>query len=87
MTKHPLVTFVSAGYRHFRGKTLNLKPAFGKDKKEMTTDNIINFPEIADETPDSPALILVKNAIDDLSDNETDNLFYYLLAMGYPLLD
>jgi len=47
--------------------------------------NIINFPatEIEGETPDSPALILAKDAISNLTDDEVDELFSYLWAMGY----
>lgn len=48
-------------------------------------NNIINFPEVADETTDSPALQEVKSAIDDLTDSDTNDLFYYLLTLGYPL--
>ncbi|MDD5276082.1 MAG: hypothetical protein PHR16_08375 [Methylovulum sp.] len=48
----------------------------------MTT-NIIQFPKIADETPDSAALMLAKDAIDKLTDEEADDLFSYLWAMGY----
>ena len=52
----------------------------------MTT-NIIYLPaataEIADETPDSPALIIAKDAISNLTDDEVDELFSYLWAMGY----
>jgi hypothetical protein len=50
----------------------------------MTT-NIINFPatEVADETADSPALIIAKEAISNLTDDEVDELFSYLWAMGY----
>jgi hypothetical protein len=46
-------------------------------------DNIIKFPKIADEALDSPALILAKDAIDHLTDEETEDLFGYLWAMGY----
>jgi len=50
-------------------------------------DNIIKFPIIADETPDSPALKKAKDAIDEMTEEDTNDLFYYLLAMGYPLED
>ncbi|WP_031437024.1 hypothetical protein [Methylobacter tundripaludum] len=43
-------------------------------------DNIIKFP-----IPEvySPALQAVTNAVDELSDEDTDKLFSYLWAMGY----
>jgi hypothetical protein len=48
-------------------------------------NKIIDHPEITNETTDSPALILVKEAIDNLSDTDTNALFHYLRSMDYPL--
>jgi len=48
-------------------------------------NNIIEFPEITNQTTDSPALILAKEAIDNLSNEETNALFHYLRSMDYPL--
>jgi len=48
-------------------------------------NKIIEFPEIANQTTDSPALILIKDAIDNLSNDETNALFHYLRSMDYPL--
>lgn len=47
----------------------------------------IKFPitEVADETPDSPALTIAKDVVGNLSDDDVDSLFYYLQALGYPL--
>jgi hypothetical protein len=49
-------------------------------------NNIIDHPEITNETTDSPALILIKDAIDNLSDADTNVLFHYLMSMDYPLI-
>ncbi|MDD5113012.1 MAG: hypothetical protein PHC94_03265 [Methylobacter sp.] len=48
-------------------------------------NKIIEFPENTDQPPESPALILIKNAIDNLSNEETNALFHYLRSMDYPL--
>jgi len=44
-------------------------------------NKIIEFPEIVN----SPALIQVKDAIDNLTEDETNALFHYLRSMDYPL--
>ena len=51
--------------------------------------NIINFHfhHAREQLADSPALKKVKDAIDDMTEEDTNDLFYYLLAMGYPLED
>jgi len=48
-------------------------------------NKIIEFPEIVNQTTDSPALVLVKDAIDNLTEDETNALFHYLRSMDYPL--
>jgi|GEM_PF-4549515 len=47
-------------------------------------NKIIEFQKIVNET-DSPALIQVKDAIDNLTEDETNALFHYLRSMDYPL--
>jgi len=49
--------------------------------------NIINFHHVREQVADSPALKKAKDAIDNMTDEDTDELFYYLLSMGYPLED
>ena len=46
-------------------------------------NNIINFAQ--KDQQDSPALKKAKDAIDDMTEEDTDALFHYLLAMDYPL--
>jgi hypothetical protein len=46
-------------------------------------NNLRASQEIANEAPNSPALILAKDAISNLTDDEVDELFSYLWAMGY----
>lgn len=48
-------------------------------------NKIIDHPENTNQTTDSPTLILIKNAIDNLSNEETNALFHYLRSMDYPL--
>jgi hypothetical protein len=45
--------------------------------------NIIYFPVQQTETVFSPALQVVFDLVDDLTDEETDDLFSYLWSMGY----
>jgi hypothetical protein len=47
------------------------------------TDTIIQFPIPQIEIVFSPALRAVTDAVDELSDDDTDKLFSYLWAMGY----
>jgi hypothetical protein len=46
-------------------------------------NNINNIPQ--EDHLDSPALKKAKDAIDDMTEEDTDELFHYLLAMDYPL--
>jgi hypothetical protein len=45
--------------------------------------NIIQFPTQQIETVFSPELQAVFDLVDNLTDDETDDLFSYLWAMGY----
>jgi hypothetical protein len=73
--------------RHSKAALINaviitLSPSTGgKDKTKMT--NIINFPAQQIETVFSPALQAVFDLVDNLTNEETDDLFGYLWAMGY----